>query len=141
MKQLHGVDELDDDALHDAFATVRLPPDRFHHREHVRVAFVYLARAGDLASAAVEFRAALRRFAAAHGIPQLFHETLTWAYLVLIHERMNAGSYATSLELIAANPDLLDHRGGALARYYDVRAVTTSPLARSCFVLPGDPRL
>ena len=141
MNDLQDTPPLDDDALFEAFTTVRLAPDRFRHCEHVRVACIYLLRAGDLASAAFEFRAALRRFVTVHGAAKLFHETLTWAYLVLIHERMMAASYTSSLELIAANPDLLDHRGGALARYYDVGAITASPLARSCFVLPGDPRL
>src|SRR5262245_25714387 len=134
--------ELDDAALHAAFVDARLTPAQFHHREHVRVAFVCLARAGDLATAAMEFRAALRRLAAAIGAHHLFHETLTWAYLILIHERMAAANppFATSHELLAAHPELLDHRAGALARYYDVGAIAASPLARRCFVLPTEPR-
>jgi hypothetical protein len=134
-------DELNDSALYVAFVTAQLPKQSFHHREHVRVAFLCLARAGDLAAGAAEFRAALRRFAEAHGVPYLFHETLTWAYLIVIHERMTRASFATSADFLDANADLLDHRSGALARYYDVGAVTASQLARSCFLLPGDPRL
>ena len=30
----------------------------------------------------------LRRFAAHHRVPGLYHETITWAYLLLIRERM-----------------------------------------------------
>jgi len=135
------VDELDDDALYTAFVFGVLPRERFRHREHVRLGFLCLARAGDLATGALTFRAALQRFAAANGVTQLFHETLTWAYLIIIFERMSAQAFATSGEFLAAHPDLLDHRGGAIARYYDVAAVTASPLARGCFVLPGDPRL
>jgi len=135
--------ELDDDALYAGFLDATLTPAQFHHREHVRVAYVCLTRAGDLAAAATEFRAALRRLAAALGVAHIYHETLTWAYLLVIEQRIAAAAppYASSLELIAANPDLLDHRRGALARYYDVAAVTASPIARRCFVLPGDPRL
>jgi hypothetical protein len=102
---------------------------------------VCLQRQGDLAAAAVEFRAALRRLATALGAAHIFHETLTWAYLVVIDDLMRANAYGTSHALLAAHPELLDHHNGALARHYDVAAVTASPIARRGFVLPGDPRL
>ncbi len=108
----------------------------FRHRDHVRVGFALLARHGDLAAAALAFRAGLRRLAGDSG---KYHETITWAYLVLIAERMHGHGYACSDDLLADHPDLLDHRGGALARHYDVAAVTESPLARAVFVLPGQP--
>jgi hypothetical protein len=131
--------ELDDDALYARFVATKLGRGEFRHREHVRVGFVCLLRAGDLATAAIEFRAALRRLGAANGVEHLYHETLTWAYLIEIHARMAVASppYATSFDLLAAHPDLLDHTAGAIARYYDVEAITASPLARRCFVLPG----
>jgi hypothetical protein len=130
-------DVLDDDALFAAFATATLPKADFHHREHLRVAFIFLARHGDFGEGAVAFRAALRRFAETHGITRVLHETLTWAYLALVHERMASGRFADSRAFLAAWPDLLDHKGGALARCYDVAAITASPAARAMFVLPG----
>jgi hypothetical protein len=105
----------------------------FRHRDHVRVGFAILARDGDLAAAALAFRAGLRRLAGDSG---KYHETITWAYLVLIAERMHGRRYACSDDLLIAHPDLLDHRGGALAQHYDVAAITRSPLARTVFVLP-----
>jgi hypothetical protein len=126
-----------DDALVDAFTALTIRPEDFHHREHLRVAFALLRReGGDLAAAAVAFRALLQRFAAAAGVTAKYHETLTWAYLALIAERMHGHDYASSAELLAENADLLDHKGGAIARYYDVAAITQSPLARAVFVLP-----
>jgi len=127
---------LDDATLLAQFESLALPPAAFHHREHVRVAFAILRATGDFAIAAQRFRTALLRFAEAAGATGKYHETLTWAYLALVHERMAERDYATSLELIAAHPDLIDHRAGALARYYDVAAITASPLARRVFVLP-----
>jgi len=103
----------------------------FHHREHVRVAFAMLARDGDLAAAAMAFRAGLRRIAGSSG---KYHETLTWAYLVVIAERMHGRGYRSSAELFADHPDLLER--DLLARYYDVPALLASPLARAVFVLP-----
>ncbi len=125
-----------DAALLAAFESLALPPAEFHHREHLRVAFQILRETGDFAVAAQRFRTALVRFAEAAGASGKYHETLTWAYLALVHERMAAADYATSLDLLAAHPDLLDHKTGALARYYDVAAITASPLARRVFVLP-----
>ena len=105
----------------------------FRHRDHVRVGFAILARDGDLAAAALAFRTGLRRLAGDSG---KYHETITWAYLVLIAERMHGHSYTCSEDLLADHPDLLDHRAGALAQHYDVAAITASQLARMVFVLP-----
>jgi hypothetical protein len=125
--------DLEDDALLEAFETLAIPPAALRHREHVRVAFAMFRIEGDFGEGAVRFRRALRRFATAAGATAKYHETLTWAFLALIHERMYADPCATSQELLARHPDLLD---GALARCYDLAEITASPLARAVFVLP-----
>ncbi len=61
---------------------------------------------------------------------------MTWAYLALVHQRMADAPAASSREFLARHPELLDHHAGALARHYDVAAITGSPLARRVFVLP-----
>ncbi len=129
-------DHLDDAALVAAFDALAIRPEDFHHREHVRLAFALLVREGDLAAAAGAFRRMLKRFADAIGAHGKFHETITWAYLAIIAERMQQRAYTTSRELLDGNPDLLDHRGGALARHYDVGELLASPVARAAFVLP-----
>ena len=55
----------------------------FDHRDHLRVAFAY-ARRGGIEHAVARAREGLRRFAAAHGEPGRYHETLTtaWARVV-----------------------------------------------------------
>ena len=65
-----------------AFDDTSLPIDRFHHAQHVRMAFLYLQTYEPL-EAIARFSEALKRFAAAHGKPGLYHETITWAYLFL----------------------------------------------------------
>jgi hypothetical protein len=132
---------LPDEELYRRFDSAHLPAGEFGHPEHVRAAFLYLRRHPDFGEAAVRFRRALRRFAAAHGVPRKYHETLTWAYLVLIRERMQHGHPRTSQGFLRQNLDLLDHRHGPLARYYDVDEITRSDLARHLFLLPdGDRR-
>jgi hypothetical protein len=128
---------LSDDELVARFAELSLPAASFGHREHVRLAFAVLARHRDFGDAAIAYRRMLRAFANHHGVPGKYHETITWAYLAIVHARMPG--YADSEAMLAANPDLLDHRNGALARHYDVAAITADPVARSMFVLP-DPR-
>jgi hypothetical protein len=131
-----GCDRLDDGELVARFEALAIAPAEFGHREHVRLAYAML-RDGDFGDAAVRFRRALRRFAGAAGAPDKFHETLTWAYLAIIARRMLEGpAAATSHAFVARHPDLVDHRGGAVARHYDIAAITASPLARAVFVLP-----
>jgi len=130
-----GCDGLDDAELVSRFEALAIAPAEFRHREHVRLACAML-RGSDFGDAAVRFRRALRRFADAAGAPDRFHETLTWAYLAVIHGRMATDPGTTSQALVARHADLLDHRGGAVSRHYDVAAITASPLARRVFVLP-----
>jgi hypothetical protein len=133
----HGCcDRLDDAELVARFEALAIAPAEFRHTDHVRLAYAML-RGSDFGDAAVRFRRALRRFAEAAGAPDKFHETLTWAYLAVIARRMAEDPAATtSHALVARHADLVDHRGGAVARSYDVAAITGSPLARAVFVLP-----
>jgi hypothetical protein len=127
---------LDDDALLDGFESARLPAAAFRHAEHIRAAFLYLTRHPDFGEAAVRFRAALRRFAAAHGVPDRYHETVTWAYLALINERAHGSSFASSADFLRRHPELLDAKRGVFSRYYDPGALARSPKARQMFLLP-----
>jgi hypothetical protein len=107
----------------------------FHHAEHVRLAFEYLGRYSALA-ALERFSDALKRFAAAQGKAQRYHETITWAYLLLIRERIaRAGRSQTWEEFAERNPDLLIWKGGVLATLYR-QGTLDSELARQTFILP-----
>jgi hypothetical protein len=111
------------------------PGGTFHHADHVRVAFVYLMQYPFL-EAVEKFSAALRRFAAAQGKPGLYHETITWAYLLLIRERVARARQRISWEEFAAeNPDLLIWKDGILQRSYRQETLD-SDLARGVFVFP-----
>jgi len=117
-----------------AFEACTLPNESFHHQDHVRLAWLYLK---DLppAAALAHFTEGLQRFASAHGKPGLYHETITWAYLLLIRERMARGEGGSFEEFAAANPDLLTWKPSILARYYRAETLE-SELARRVFVLP-----
>jgi hypothetical protein len=124
-----------DDEFLRSFEDCTLPSSAFHHRDHVRVAWLYLRRSPALEALAC-FTAGLKRFAAASGHPGLYHETITWAFLFLIHERMaQAGDDETWEGFAARNPDLLTWKPSILDRYYDQETLG-SELARRVFVLP-----
>lgn len=123
-----------DTAFLAAFRDTSLPPSAFHHRDHVRMAWLYLRECG-AAAAPARFAADLQRFAAAKGVPGLYHATITGAYLSIIAERI-AATPTDAWDVFAdAHPDLLTWKPGVLDRYYsDARLM--SPLARTQFLMP-----
>ncbi|MGA8309939.1 MAG: hypothetical protein WB755_07910 [Terriglobales bacterium] len=121
--------------LIEQFELGTLSNENFHHREHVRVAFLYLSKYPVLEALQV-FSTALRKFAAAHGRPQLYHETITWAYILLIRERMaRVGKKQDWEDFARNNTDLLTWKDGLLGQYYREETLR-SDLARSIFILP-----
>lgn len=110
-------------------------PNGFHHADHVRMAFAYVSEF-PLLEAIAKFSSALKRFALAQGKPNLYHETITWAYLFLIAERIAAANRQEDWrEFAHRNPDLLVWKGGIIERYYS-KTTLDSDRARRRFVLP-----
>jgi len=132
-----------DEQLIEWFEAGDEPPGGFHHPEHVRVAWWY-ARRHSWPLALQHFQSALRRFAAARGKPERYHETITAAFMVLVQERLddpgardlNWDQFASRhADLLAWNPSILD-------RYYRPETLA-SDRARRVFLLPDllDPPL
>jgi hypothetical protein len=108
-----------------------LPAAAFDHSAHVRAAYLYLRGLGFLPGMAA-FRSALRAFAQRHGALDKYNETMTMAFLVLIHERMADGTARDWVEFAAANPDLFDRK--LLYRYYRPSTLQ-SERAKRIFIL------
>ena len=117
-----------------ALENCTLPESEFGHRAHVRAAYLYLKKS-DFAEALDRIRKSIRAYAAHQGKPDRYHETITVAYLALIHqcifERGDAGSWATFAQ---SNPELFNPN--LLGKFYD-REVLDSKMARRIFLLPG----
>jgi hypothetical protein len=125
---------LTNEALISEFEQGRAPGE-FHHADHVRMAFAYVVQFPFL-EAVEKFSAALKRFAQSKGKPNLYHETITWAYLLLIRERIaRTGRTPKWEEFAERNSDLLIWKGGVLATLYRQETLD-SELARHSFVLP-----
>jgi hypothetical protein len=130
-----SADALEDAPFLAAFESATLPESCFHHKDHIRAAFLLLREVSP-AQALARFTEALKRFAASLGKARLYHETITWAYLLLINERMERSGRAGSWEEFAAsNADLLTWRPSILESYYRHETLR-SDLARAVFVLP-----
>ena len=123
-----------DELLHQ-FEDCSLPLAHFRHRVHIQIAFLYL-RNYSLLAVLRRFPEALKRYAAAHGKSGLYHETITWAYILLINERMiRAGQPQSWEEFAAMNEDLLTWSRTILNQYYRDETLS-SDLARKIFLFP-----
>ena len=112
-----------------------LAEDRFHHAEHVHAAWLYLTRF-PVAVAIARFSQALRAYATSLGKASRYHETITWAYLLLVNERIRREeTHATWEQFAATHSDLLDWKESVLLRYYR-KETLESDLARRVFLMP-----
>jgi hypothetical protein len=115
----------------DAFEACTLPSSDFDHRNHVRLAWLYL-QDQPLIEALPRFITSIKRYAGSLGASAKYHETITYAFMFLIHER-NVRTPAATFDAFAdANADLF---GPILGRYYSPETLA-SDVARSSFVMP-----
>ena len=122
---------MDDRELLTSFEDCTLPPSEFTHRNHVRVAWLYL-REHSVLDALTRFVASLQRYAGSLGASAKYHETITFAFLFLIHERMRREEHASFDAFAEANADLF---ADVLERYYS-KETLSSEIARTTFILP-----
>ena len=123
---------LTESELRARFEDLTLRAEDLSHAEHVRLAWTYL-RELPLLDVLRVFPENLKRFAESIGAAQIYNETVTWAFLMLIDERMDAARDASWAEFIEANQDLLSKR--ILERYYTPETLASEPAKRR-FVLP-----
>jgi hypothetical protein len=124
-----------DEELLQRFEAGTLANADLHHGDHVKLAWLYLRRYPVLEVLA-RLSAGLQAMARACGKPHLYHETITWAYVLLIRERLaRAGSHQSWDEFAAAHADLLSWKDGIL-RFYYRETTLRSDLARAVFLFP-----
>jgi hypothetical protein len=106
----------------------------FHHRDHLRLAWAYLAECGSTEEASARVGAAIRGFANAAAAPHKYHETMTlfWVKtLALVRDRLPAG--ADLEDALRAVSGLLDKD---LPLAYYSRERLFSDQARAAWVEP-----
>lgn len=85
-----------------------IPKERFHHASHLHVAWVYLTESSSTGEAANKMRDTLRRFAAAAGKPEKYHETITLFWVHLLAREQAVSRVKRLEEVVYANPQLLE---------------------------------
>ncbi len=108
--------------------------ETFSHEDHVHVAWLLL-RDHDLQTAIMRFAEGARSLAQARGRPEIYHATITWAYMILVNERIHRGQSDDWRSFREHNADLLAPNKSALNRYYKPGTLDTE-LARKIFLLP-----
>lgn len=115
-----------------AFEACELPPEEFHHRDHIRLALIYCRESGP--AAAGRIAASIRRYAAHLGKSEKYHETITQAWMHLVDRAVRSSPSASGFdEIVMRFPDLLDQN--YLAEFYS-QATLATPEARNGFVPP-----
>ncbi|HKW61468.1 MAG TPA: hypothetical protein VJN89_02890 [Candidatus Acidoferrum sp.] len=122
----------DEDFLR-AFEDLSFPVELFHHREHIRVAWLYL-KSSDATRASERMSTGIRRFADHHGATQKYHhtQTLAWMRLVAVALVETPGGYNFT-QFLLDHPELADKT--LLARYYS-NELLQSAAAREGWVEP-----
>lgn len=129
----HGLHSAEADLLR-GFVDTTLPAEQFHHEQHVHVAWMFVRQYG-MPEGLAEFTTAIKRYADAKGATSLYHETITWAFLLLIAERQARCGAASWDAFAAANADLLVWKPSILEKYYSTDTLK-SDLAKKVFVFP-----
>lgn len=98
---------LGDDEFLEAFHTCHLKTSEFRHADHLRLAWLHLHQE-PLEDALAHVRAGIQAFAAHHGLGNLYHQTITtaWVYLLATHTEKSFDEFLKTNEQ-KLNPTLL----------------------------------
>jgi len=103
---LPGVTAADEQFLA-AFTAGQIANQDFHHRDHLRLAWIQIRRLG-LPRAAEAVTTAIRQFAARHGHGDRYHETMTRFWLRVVGMGIKRHPTLHFNDLLDAEPHLLD---------------------------------
>jgi hypothetical protein len=128
---------MSDDDLLRQFEECTLPFDQWVHRAHVRVAYLYLSR-HPFDQAVAMMRAGIRAYNAVHRVPEEptrgYHETMTRAWLHIIHTTMQIYGPAESAEaFVEGQPQLREKKN--LRLFYSPELMMSATAKRE-FVEP-----
>src|SRR5678815_2661142 len=91
-----------------AFERGDVAPEDFSHQSHVRLAWVYLRESDSFDAALARIRDGIKRFAAAAGASQKYHETITVLWMRLLDEARAGGASGEIADVLRIHPALAD---------------------------------
>lgn len=119
----------------DSFAAGKVDADTFDHAAHIYVAWLSLEK-WPLPEAVAYFTNALRRLTSRLGMPGKYHETITWFFMLLIHERRGEKDATDWFSFRHEQADLFAGGGASILHRYYSRELLNSDRARRSFCLP-----
>ena len=127
----------EDEIFLTAFEAGTWPFEKWHHREHIRTAYLYLCQ-HPFDMALGKMRTAIKALNRAHNVPERpdrgYHETLTQGWMLLTHQALcESGKCENSEAFLGRHPALLSK--DALLSYYTKERIM-SQQARHGFIEP-----
>jgi len=128
---------MDDDTFLQRFEQCQIAPDAWGHREHIKVAYIYLRRM-PLDAAINRMRHGLRALQAAFQVPDAldrgYHETMTQSWMRLVDFTLQQFGPATSAdEFYQSHPQLWQSK---VLRFFYSADRLLSAEAKAAFLAP-----
>jgi hypothetical protein len=128
---------IDDEEFLQAFESATWPLNEWRHRDHIKLAYLYLCRY-PLETAVEKTRDGIRAYNTAQHVPdgltRGYHETLTQAWLQLVHVTLcEFGPRQTADEFADAHPQLLSKQ--AVLFFYSRERIMSAE-AKQKFIEP-----
>jgi hypothetical protein len=127
----------EDESFLAAFEAGTWPYEKWHHREHIRVAYLYLCRF-PYADALDKMRSGIKALNTAHKVPERpdrgYHETITQAWMRLTPQALRGSGKSESSDIFLSRHTNLISKDTLLAFYTKERLMSSD--ARRQFVEP-----
>ncbi|HXT36338.1 MAG TPA: hypothetical protein VN837_12245 [Chloroflexota bacterium] len=124
---------MSDEVFLQGFLDGSLSPEQFHHRDHLRLSWLLIRQSG-IDGAGAQISAGIRAFAAHHGHPEKYHETMTQFWIRVIGHMIGVHPEISDFEsFVEAFPLLLDPR--LSLRHWRAETIG-NPAARAAWLEP-----
>jgi len=127
----------DDEKFLEQFETTSLPLEEWHHKQHIKVAYLYLRRF-PFEMARVRMREGVKAFNTAKKIPEAidrgYHETMTQAWMHLVYFTLCEYGPADDAEAFYEQSPQLQQK--KILRFFYTKERFTSPEAKAGFLEP-----
>ena len=122
-----------DEDFREAFETLRIPNEMFHHREHIRLAWIYSLEYPQ-EQVLARMVQGVQAFAKHHGATAKYHHTITVAWMRLVRHAARQTPQAPDFNTFAAaHVHLFDQR---LLEYYYSKDRLRGDAARHAWIEP-----
>jgi hypothetical protein len=123
---------MQDQEFYVQFENCTLPKEYFRHYGHLRICWINLSR-HELDIAMPLITAGIKRYAASLGAAHIYHETLTRAWIYLVHEARDNIVHATFEDFITHHQELMDK---SLPYQYYSDTILNSETAKQTWIAP-----